>query len=93
MDRSARLDIRLLRVCRQIFAETALLPYALNHFTFEKETVRRAFERRVRPGKKLVQKKAIGDYDVMDWEDFQNVLVAAYRSDRKAGRKDESKES
>lgn len=72
VDRSGRgLDLRLLRVCRQVFSETALLPYALNKFTFERDDVRRAFERTTRPGKKLMQKKAIGEYEIMEWREFQ----------------------
>lgn len=65
------LDIRLLRVCRQVFMETSLLPYALNHFSFVSTSVRQEFERLVRPGKKKVQKKAIGAYDVCDFITFR----------------------
>ena len=68
-DRSVKgLDIRLLRVCRQIFTETALLPYALNHFVFDTQDVLNHFEKLVRPGKKRVQKEAIGTaYSYMPW--------------------------
>ena len=61
------LDLRLLRVSRHIFSETALLPYALNKFTFDGDDVRRKFERLTRPGKKLVQKRAIGKYEIKEW--------------------------
>ena len=64
-------DLRLLLVCRQIFTETSLLPYALNKFSFSTDEVRRAFEKTARPGKKLVQKKAIGDYEIMGRADFE----------------------
>lgn len=58
------LDLRLLRTCRQIYSETALLPYSLNRFTFEDETIRKRFERSARAGKKRAQKKAVGKYEV-----------------------------
>lgn len=58
------LHLGLLRVCRQIFTETALLPYTFNNFTFESDEVRKAFERMARPGKKRVQKKAVGSYEI-----------------------------
>ena len=64
-------DIRILLVCRQIFTETALLPYVLNKFSFSTDEVRRAFEKSARPGKKLLQKKAIGDYEIMDRAEFE----------------------
>ncbi len=51
--------------------ESALLPYALNTFVFQNDEVRRAFEKAVRPGKKRVQKKAVGKYEVMEWEEFR----------------------
>ena len=72
--RGRGLDIRLLRVCRQVFTETALLPYALNHFSFETISVRREFEKLVRPGKKQAQKKAIGAYDVCEFPTFEKRL-------------------
>lgn len=76
VDGSGRgLDLRPLRICRQIFTETALLPYALNKFIFERDDVRRAFERFTRPGKKLVQRKAIGKYEIMGWSDFQSWVL------------------
>ena len=75
IDHSGRgFDIRLLRVCRQVFTETALLPYALNKFTFSNNSVRKEFERLVRPGKKQAQKTAIGAYDVCNFSTFQNRL-------------------
>ena len=58
------LDLRLLRVCRHVYTETALLPYALNKFSFPSEDVRKEFQRTARPGKKLVQTKAIGKYEI-----------------------------
>ena len=60
-----KLDFRLLRVCRQIFTEAALLPYALNEFAFESQLARREFEKSVRPGKKQVVKKAIRAYSIL----------------------------
>ena len=68
------LDLRLLRVCRHVFCETALLPYALNQFTFQDESVARAFGRLTRPGKKVVQKKAIGEYEVSEHPIFDLVV-------------------
>lgn len=64
------IDLRVLRVCRQIFTEAALLPYKLNSFTFEHDEVRRTFERIVRPGKKLAQRKAVGKYEIMRRREF-----------------------
>lgn len=72
IDREGRgLDIRLLRVCRQVFTETALLPYALNNFSFETHSVRKDFEKLVRPGKKQAQRLAIGASKVCDWDTFE----------------------
>ena len=51
--------------------ESALLPYAFNAFVFQNDEVRRAFEKMVRPGKKRVQKKAVGTYEVMEWKNFR----------------------
>ncbi len=51
--------------------ESALLPYALNTFVFQNDGVRRVFEEVVRPGKKRVQKKAVGKYEVMEWKEFR----------------------
>ena len=62
-------DISILRLCRQVFTETALLPFALNKFAFQDDIVRRAFERSARPGKKRAQKKAVGEFKIMPWED------------------------
>ncbi|KAL9129902.1 MAG: hypothetical protein Q9175_007165, partial [Cornicularia normoerica] len=73
--RGGELDLRLLRVCRQVFTETALLPYAFNKFTFQRDDVRRAFEKIARPGKKLVQKRAVGEYEIMEWDEFQSRLL------------------
>ena len=64
-------DLRLLLACRQIFTETALIPFALNKFCFSTDEVRRAFEKTARPGKKLVQKKAIGGYEIMERAEFE----------------------
>ena len=69
--KTQRFDLRLLYVCRQIFTETSLLPYALNKFFFSTDEVRRAFGRAARPGKKLVQKRAIGDYEIMGLSDLE----------------------
>lgn len=64
------LHLGLLRVCRLIFTETALLPYTFNNFTFEIDEVRKAFERIARPGKKRVQKKAVGRYEIGTLDTF-----------------------
>lgn len=66
------LHLGLLRVCRQIYAETALLPYALNKFTFRDDLVRRMFEQSARPGKKRVQKKAVGAYEIGSYPKFRD---------------------
>lgn len=66
------LHLGLLRVSRQIYSETALLPYALNTFTFQDDSVRRLFEQSARQGKKRVQKKAIGKYEIGTWSQFRN---------------------
>ena len=47
--------------------EAGLLPYKYNSFTFYDEEVRNTFERVVRPGKKSVQKKAVGKYKIRGW--------------------------
>lgn len=54
----------LLRVCRQVYPETALLPFTPNTFTFSDDLVRREFEQSARPGKKRVQKKTVGKYEI-----------------------------
>lgn len=66
------LHLGLLSVCRQIYTETALLPYALNAFTFRDDSVRRLFEQSARRGKKRVQKKAIGKYEIGTWPEFRS---------------------
>lgn len=60
----------LLRICRQIYTEAALLPYTLNTFTFAKDSVRRSFEQSARPGMKKAQKKAVGKYAIGSWFEF-----------------------
>ena len=74
MDTNGKLDIGLLRVCRQIFTEAALLPYALNEFTFESQLARREFEKSIRPGKKQVVKKAIGAYSILPMSTLEVIL-------------------
>ena len=69
---SSTLHLGLLRVCRQMYTETALLPYALNTFTFKDDSVRKLFEQSVRPGKKRVQKKAVGEYEIGSWSEFRS---------------------
>ena len=54
------LHLGLLRVCRQIYGETALLPYALNEFAFENGWVRRKFWKETKPA----QQRAIGKYKI-----------------------------
>lgn len=68
-----RLDIRLLRVCRQIFTEAALLPYTLNEFVFQSQLARREFLKSIRPGKKQVVKKAIDTYDILPLSALQRL--------------------
>ena len=46
------LHLGLLRVCRQVYGEAALLPYAMNVFTFENEWVMRKCLKRLRPTQK-----------------------------------------
>ena len=77
IDRSSRLDIRVLRLCRQVFSETALLPYALNDFTFADGRVQMRFEKLVRRGKKELQKKAIGACSISPWSKFCSNLIAS----------------
>ena len=64
------LNLGLLHVCRHIYMETALLPYTLNTFTFKDDSVRRLFEHSARPGKKRVQKKAVGNFEIADGSEF-----------------------
>lgn len=66
------LRIGLLRVCRQIYIETGLLPYTLNAFTFENDYVREKFEQIVRPRRKMVQKEAVGKYELGSWSQFRS---------------------
>ena len=49
------LQTQVLRVCRQIYAETALLPFALNNFSCEDPPTLEAFEGKLKP----VQRQAI----------------------------------
>ncbi len=62
-------DLRLLRVCRQIYTETALLPYSLNTFIFQYQAVRKRFEKSTRAGRKRAQKRAVGTYELMETAD------------------------
>ncbi len=55
-----KVQIGFLRVCRQIYGEAALLPYALNKFIFRTDCVRRKFEKITRPA----QKRAVGKYEI-----------------------------
>ena len=50
----------LLRVCRQIYGETALLPYALNEFSFSNDWVRWKFWKETKPA----QQRAVGKYKI-----------------------------
>ncbi|KAM0803685.1 hypothetical protein BDR22DRAFT_839596 [Usnea florida] len=54
------LHLGLVRVCRQIYGETALLPYALNEFAFENGWVRRKFWKEIKPA----QQRAVGKYKI-----------------------------
>ena len=69
------LNLCLPRVCRHIFTETSLLPFALNEFFFETGKTRRMFEKSTRPGKKRVQKKAIGESKIMNWASFEKSVL------------------
>ena len=51
--------VGLLRVCRQIYTETSLLPFQLNAFEFADSYVARLFYGCARPGKIRAMKKAI----------------------------------
>jgi hypothetical protein len=50
------LHLGLLRVCRQVYGEAALLPYAMNIFSFENDWVMRRCLKTLRPA----QKRAMG---------------------------------
>ena len=76
------LSLSLLRVCRHVYTETALLPYAFNTFTFNDDRTRWMFEKSTRPGKKRVQKKAIGRYKIGRREDFRASYFAEERSNK-----------
>lgn len=72
-------DLRFLRVCREIYTETALLPYSLNTFIFQCQAVRKRFEKSARAGKKRAQKRAVGKYELMEtadaWREESNSYV------------------
>ena len=65
-----RLDVGLLRVSRHIYTETSLLPYEFNTFAFESIDVTREFMEAVRPGRKQVQRNAMGPYEICSLSDF-----------------------
>ena len=67
----ATLDLRLLRTCRSMYTEAALLPYWLNRFFFQDVAVRKRFEKSARAGKKRAQKLAVGKYEIMDRVEFE----------------------
>ena len=52
------LHLQVLRVCRQIYAEAALLPFALNNFSCESPRALEEFERTLKP----VQRQAIREH-------------------------------
>ncbi|KAL9132686.1 MAG: hypothetical protein Q9175_006140 [Cornicularia normoerica] len=64
-------DLRLIRTCRQIYTETALLPYSLNRFIFQDDAVRKRFEKSARVGKKRAQKRAVGEYEFTSRAEFE----------------------
>ena len=71
INRSERgLHLGLLRLCRQVCTETALIPYSHTKFIFESDAVRKAFEKSARPGKKRMQKQAVEKCEVLDWHTF-----------------------
>ena len=73
-DPPAKADLRVLRICRQVYTEAALLPYRLTRFVFHDDTVRRRFEKSARVGKKRAQKQAVGKYDLMILAEFEAEL-------------------
>ena len=73
-DPPAKADLRVLRICRQIYTEAALLPYRLTRFVFQDDAVRRRFEKGARPGKKRAQKQAVGKYDIMPLAELEAEL-------------------
>lgn len=62
----------MLRTCRVMYMETALLPYWLNKFFFPDQRVRKLFEKSARAGKKRAQKAAVGKYEIMDRAGFES---------------------
>ena len=64
--------VDMLHVCRQVYMEAALLPFALNKFLFEDDVARKVFEQGARPGKKRAQKKAVGSYEIVSWKGFND---------------------
>lgn len=64
------IQLGLLRVCRQVYVESALLPYGLNTFMFENHGSRKVFEESARRGNKAAQKKAVGKFAIGSWGDF-----------------------
>ena len=56
------LHLGLLRVCRQIYSEAALIPYATNSFTFENQWVMRRCFKTLRP----TQKRAMANFAVRE---------------------------
>ena len=73
-DPPAKADLRVLRICRQIYTEAALLPYRLTRFVFQDDSVRRLFEKSARAGKKRAQKQAVGKYDIMQLYELEDEL-------------------
>ena len=59
-DARRTLHLGLLRVCRQTYGETALLPYALNEFSFGNDWIRRKFWKKTKPA----QQRAVGKYNI-----------------------------
>lgn len=77
---NSALHLGMLRVCRQIYIETTLLPYTLNTFTFKDDSIRDLFEQSAQPGKKKVQ-KAVGKYEIGSYSE----LSARHRRGMRGG--------
>ena len=73
-------DLRVLRMCREVYMEAALLPYWLNDFFFEDDLVRRRFEKSARVGKRKAQKRAVGRYELMGRTAFEVAAVESYNA-------------
>ena len=62
-EKALSLHLGLLRVCRQVYGEAALLPYAMNTFTFENDWVLRRCFKTLRPTQKRAMTKFAIQYE------------------------------